>query len=284
MKKNKESDQTKNHNKPKVSSSKPFFIWGGLLIIFMGAAFVVFKQYTNKSKVTFVPPRATVVQNANPQAEENPSAPIDQKEGGTPSSRESLAEQSSLAELEGKVLCYIVSLEQQLKVAQNLFAQNSPQVLNQIIARDLCQAVLMDQIPLTTLVQFLQKLNDPWAKAVLASVEGIDQIKTYRDLEKMLGQKPEKKRSLWNKVKQKWRAIIQVRKIDKNGAYQETTLEDLRRSLQTRDPHEILRLYDNLPIEEQETLKDFKHAISERVKLEGISIEILNTLAGGKAE
>lgn len=281
MKKNKESDQTKNHNRPKVSSLKTFFIWGGLLIIFMGAAFVVFKQYTNKSKVTFVPPRATVVQNANPTVEEMSSVPFDQKEAEASSSRESLAELSSLAELEGKVLRYIVSLEQQLKEAQNLFAQNSPQVLNQMIARDLCQAVLMDQIPLTTLVQFLQKLNDPWAKAVLVNLEGIDQIKTYRDLEKMLGQKPEKKRSLWSRVKQKWGAMIQVRKIDKNGAYQETTLEDLRRSLQVRDPHEDLRLFNNLPVEEQESLKDFKNAISERLKLEGISIEILNTLAGG---
>lgn len=158
----------------------------------------------------------------------------------------------------------------------------SLQMSYKLAALELLKGVLEGLIPLDPLKTFLQKIPDPWAAPLLATLAPLGDIKDYAHLEALLVL-PEslESPSLWQRIKRKLKSLVSIRRLDEKGEHTLGTLEDVQKALQGHNLQKALECFEKLPAEDQAAFSSWKKIAQDRFFLETMQKTLLLEMAGG---
>jgi hypothetical protein len=165
----------------------------------------------------------------------------------------------------------ISSFENRLHALQHNPISQEPatQTLHKVIAFELFKAVLEGWISIETLKTFLQKNPEPWATTLLTPLLSIKEIKSYPQLEALLGLPSfPQPLSMGSRVKRILTSFIHIRKLDENSQDKQGNIEDIQQSLRAHDIQKALELFEKLPLQEQTPLSSWKTGAQDRSLLE----------------
>lgn len=158
--------------------------------------------------------------------------------------------------------------------------QAALQMLHQLVALEMLQAILDGHLPLKTFTAYLQKTSEPWTTDVLKTLIPIKESKTYDQLQALLILQPQSQPpSFWKRVKNTLRSFVRIRKLDKEGNEKLGNLEEMQIALQTHNIQKALGLFGKLPPQEQAQLVLWKQGAQDRLTLEKIKLKILLELS-----
>lgn len=151
---------------------------------------------------------------------------------------------------------------------------------DKVIADQLILAILGGKFPLETLRVFLQKRPVPWKEELLIKLSHLGEIKCYAELEDLLKVPlTSPSHSLWQRVKNKLKSLISIRKLDGNGNYASSDLKNVQDALRNHNIQKALDSFLILPPEQQAFLAPWKKLAQDRFDLEMLKKKLLEEIA-----
>ncbi len=261
--------ETKNKKIPRNQGRrnlKALFWVIGFIVIFFVAISLVAKEYLTKSRNNFTIPKQAKIRDPLP-------SPV-MKDPKEPFAAPSFTNKEKM-----DLLSRVSLLESKLASLEKQFTQTLKETAPRQNNIDLISAVLSAQVPLMTLKEFLRSSQTPWSNDFLKQLEQIDEVKTYVQLEIMLKNPAIQKPTFWRGLKKTLTTMIFIRKVNEDGSYDVTELNDIQKALQSYDIKRALELYSNLSNEDKVALKTWEMAARRRYILEQMRIKLLQELA-----
>lgn len=233
-----------------LKSSKRFWIYFLLFIIFILSIFVLWEKY-RKDKTLKFPQVEVKVESLNPKVSKSLNLEVS----------ELLKERDETIEVAPK---------------------NTQGSSQQLITIQLLEGVLEGWIPLSTFKTYLQKRPHEYTLNLLLELSTISNCPTYAELQSSLPSIPVKSKSLWERLKSRLKSLIRVKKIGQEKALVKNSLRKIEKAIYERNISEVLNLFEALPEDEKVHFSPWMKKVQERLKVEMLYKHLLVKLAQGQ--
>lgn len=159
--------------------------------------------------------------------------------------------------------------------------QSNATATHRLIVLEMLNEILVGSVPIKTLILYLQKNPDPWTAELLTTLSPIQESKTYTQLQDLLIPPPPlQSLSKWQRIKNKIKTFVSIRKVDAEGHYIYGTFGDIQKALHAHNIQQALDAFSKLSPEVQTQLSCWKQTAQNRLTLETAKQKIILQLSG----